>query len=188
MYEYTIQDNVQAKFLKELANEFESAAAILHSQLAQNASELHLETIQKLQPQLSQLRSHKSCFCCLVRMPEKVLDCGHSLCNNCIKIFGRQSPSERYTFVLCSCPLCPSGSAVSTFQTFQFVPPNAGIRVLSLDGGGVRGVIPLIFLGHMEQQLLALGCPLTDHFDFVCGTSAGMDPPQDRFESLLISF
>jgi len=54
------------------------------------------------------------------------------------------------------------------------MPPTAGPRVLSLDGGGIRGVIPLVFLEHIQQEMADLDCPLRDYFDFVCGTSSGM--------------
>jgi uncharacterized protein len=43
-------------------------------------------------------------------------------------------------------------------------------RVLSIDGGGVRGVIPASFLASVEE---ALGESITDYFDLVVGTSTG---------------
>lgn len=50
-------------------------------------------------------------------------------------------------------------------------------RVLTLDGGGTRGVISIAFLKEMETQLRnATGRPdlvLSDVFDFVAGTSVG---------------
>ena len=57
---------------------------------------------------------------------------------------------------------------------FQLVPPTAGIRTLCIDGGGVRGVIPLMFLKHLEDELNGLGGTVSNCFDYVCGTSAGM--------------
>jgi len=42
--------------------------------------------------------------------------------------------------------------------------------VLSLDGGGVRGLIAAVFLQRLEE---ALGRPLGDCFDLVAGTSSG---------------
>lgn len=68
-----------------------------------------------------------------------------------------------------ACILC----GVKGEVIFRFVPPTAGARVLSLDGGGVRGVIPLIFLSHLQSLLSQLECPIQEFFDFVCGTSAG---------------
>jgi patatin-like phospholipase/acyl hydrolase len=43
-------------------------------------------------------------------------------------------------------------------------------RVLSIDGGGVRGLLPVIWLAHLEQQL---DQPLHRYFDLVSGSSIG---------------
>jgi patatin-like phospholipase/acyl hydrolase len=57
---------------------------------------------------------------------------------------------------------------------FKLIPPTAGIRILSMDGGGVRGIIGLTTLVLLERDLSYLGCPIWDVFDFVIGTSSGM--------------
>jgi len=43
-------------------------------------------------------------------------------------------------------------------------------RILSIDGGGVRGVIPAVALAALERRT---GIPVRDQFDFVAGTSTG---------------
>lgn len=43
-------------------------------------------------------------------------------------------------------------------------------RILSLDGGGIRGIMPARMLQKVEEQL---GSPLTKHFDLIAGTSTG---------------
>lgn len=43
-------------------------------------------------------------------------------------------------------------------------------RILCLDGGGIRGVMPARILQKIEQQL---GSPLKEHFDLIAGTSTG---------------
>jgi patatin-like phospholipase/acyl hydrolase len=43
-------------------------------------------------------------------------------------------------------------------------------RVLSIDGGGIRGVIPASFLASVEETL---GESVTDYFDLIVGTSTG---------------
>src|SRR5919106_6495314 len=43
-------------------------------------------------------------------------------------------------------------------------------RILTIDGGGVRGVIPAVALVALED---ALKGRIRDHFDFVAGTSTG---------------
>ena len=48
--------------------------------------------------------------------------------------------------------------------------PNRRIKVLAIDGGGIRGIIPAIILEAFEQ---ALGKPLHEAFDLIAGTSTG---------------
>jgi len=43
-------------------------------------------------------------------------------------------------------------------------------RILSIDGGGIRGVFPAAFLATLED---ALGCRVADYFDLIVGTSTG---------------
>lgn len=43
-------------------------------------------------------------------------------------------------------------------------------RILAIDGGGVRGVIPAVALAALERSV---GGRARDHFDFVAGTSTG---------------
>lgn len=43
-------------------------------------------------------------------------------------------------------------------------------RILSFDGGGIRGLIPAIWLSRLEREL---GGPIADHVDLVAGTSTG---------------
>lgn len=47
---------------------------------------------------------------------------------------------------------------------------QAPIRILSIDGGGIRGIIPALFLAHLEELA---GKPVSQLFDFVAGTSTG---------------
>lgn len=55
--------------------------------------------------------------------------------------------------------------------------PNIHTRILSIDGGGVRGIIPAVILSYLEEKLQQLsGNPearLVDYFDLFAGTSTG---------------
>ncbi|KAJ6854671.1 patatin-like protein 2 [Populus alba x Populus x berolinensis] len=56
--------------------------------------------------------------------------------------------------------------------------PNEGvITILSIDGGGVRGIIPSEVLGYLESILQGLengkDVRIADYFDFIAGTSTG---------------
>ncbi|GMN30002.1 hypothetical protein TIFTF001_002648 [Ficus carica] len=57
-------------------------------------------------------------------------------------------------------------------------PPKYGklITVLSIDGGGIRGIIPAVLLEYLESQLQELDgkdARLADYFDVISGTSTG---------------
>jgi hypothetical protein len=154
------------KFLQDVEVEF----CRLFEQLnGKSAVVIHQDSLKKLRPHIKKFQSHQSCFCCLLRTPEKVLDCGDAFCDVCIKTFGSQYGSEPNRYELPECTIC--GEAHSS--TFTFIPPTAGIRLLSLDGGGVRGIIQLTVLEHLERELVDFGCPLEEYFDSVVGTSSG---------------
>lgn len=49
-------------------------------------------------------------------------------------------------------------------------------RILSIDGGGIRGIIPCQFLANLENDLIhdcGEGSRLCDYFDLIAGTSTG---------------
>ena len=48
--------------------------------------------------------------------------------------------------------------------------PRSVRRVLSLDGGGIRGIIPALVVAHLERQM---GAPASELFDLIVGTSTG---------------
>ncbi|MFS7952378.1 putative patatin-like phospholipase domain, Acyl transferase/acyl hydrolase/lysophospholipase [Helianthus anomalus] len=63
-------------------------------------------------------------------------------------------------------------------QRSPLQPPTYGnlVTILSIDGGGVRGIIPSVildFLEHELQQLDGEDARLADYFDVIAGTSTG---------------
>lgn len=49
-------------------------------------------------------------------------------------------------------------------------------KILSIDGGGIRGIIPAKVLYHLEEEAIkkdGADARLCDYFDLVCGTSTG---------------
>lgn len=56
-------------------------------------------------------------------------------------------------------------------------PPNRPLCLLSLDGGGIRGISELVILEeimHRVGRVLKVETALpADYFDMICGTSTG---------------
>lgn len=56
-------------------------------------------------------------------------------------------------------------------------PTPRKIRILSIDGGGIRGLIPAVILAELEKILQResgnSNARLSDYFDFIAGTSTG---------------
>lgn len=48
-------------------------------------------------------------------------------------------------------------------------------KILSIDGGGIRGILPARILCELEEELARKGAPsgLHQYFDLICGTSTG---------------
>lgn len=53
---------------------------------------------------------------------------------------------------------------------------NKPFKILSIDGGGIRGVFPAMFLANLEAELKSKGVEkwqIYQNFDLICGTSTG---------------
>jgi hypothetical protein len=113
------------------------------------------------------IRSKKTCFVCIRGRPQYRLPCGHIICDNCVWRYGDRS--DVWTFDIHHCFLC---KLETPGINIKFKPPTATARLLSIDGGGARGIIPLIFLQALEERV-GLPYPVQGNFDFVFGTSSG---------------
>lgn len=51
-------------------------------------------------------------------------------------------------------------------------PNNKDFRILTIDGGGIKGIFPTCFIEQLEINYLN-GNSITDYFDLICGTSTG---------------
>lgn len=132
-----------------------------------DAASLHLSNMRRFQHWWSGLFSNKTCLVCLMAQPECAGPCGHSMCEDCIKRFGKRSSIWEDLYDLPSCMLCGAAGWSSRIK-----PLTAGVNILSIDGGGTRGIVPLRFLS-LIQEKLGTACRLQDLFDLVLGTSSG---------------
>src|SRR5690606_35474723 len=65
----------------------------------------------------------------------------------------------------------------SKICTFKKIITNRMKRILSIDGGGIRGIIHGMFIAALEEKLKVLSknpnAHISDYFDFFSGTSTG---------------
>lgn len=124
-------------------------------------------------------KSNKTCFACLQAAPDHILPCGHGFCDECVRDFGALQANHRYRYALHSCVLCLRSftdepcEGGSPTQFVRLIPRCAGIRILTLDGGGVRGIVELALLEKLESRV-GLKLPVRELFDLIVGTSTGM--------------
>ncbi|KAL4948945.1 patatin-like phospholipase [Aspergillus filifer] len=104
-----------------------------------------------------------------------LLSCSHELgkvqsqtiCLYCL-LFGSPASNAEYRFTLSMCLLCLSRNEL----VVEVLPPTMTPTILAIDGGGVRGVIPLEHL-ILIQESLGRDCRLCDVVDLSIGPSSG---------------
>lgn len=132
-----------------------------------SAMQSHRETLACLDLDWSLLKSNKTCLFCLRRAPENILSCGHAMCDVCVRNVGEETLTIDDQYHIDVCLLCRKGRLVAGLK-----PLTAGLRVLSVDGGGTRGVIAIGIL-NLLQSILGNVWRIQDSFDVAYGTSVG---------------
>ena len=133
------------------------------------------EVLGAFATQWRSIKSNRTCFACLYQAPDHFLRCGHSLCPDCIVEFGMPSSRIESCWVVVRCPLCQLSWDYHQ-PVFRLKPKCAGVRVLTLDGGGIRGIIELAILEQVTKKLkgvYGVDVPIRDLFDLIIGTSTG---------------
>lgn len=131
------------------------------------SAKVHEDNLKHQNKYWGWLKSNETCFVCIRRSPEHVLPCGHSICDICVKIFGEVSMSAEEEYIVTGCTLCGAEKSL----TVRMKPATCAARVLSIDGGGPRGVIPLENLEILQGFLGDV--PLCDMIDLTVGCSSG---------------
>ncbi|KAK6519396.1 hypothetical protein TWF281_003230 [Arthrobotrys megalospora] len=99
----------------------------------------------------------KFCYGCLFRQPEYRLPCGHLICGACLKENRNfDTRNESTIAILEECVICGSHSLQEGWPFVVPIRPHlTNPRVLSLDGGGVRGIVQLVILERLEHWLVS---------------------------------
>ncbi|KAI3316635.1 FabD/lysophospholipase-like protein [Xylariaceae sp. AK1471] len=138
------------------------------------AADLHKHAINDFYRSLSNdvtlFSSHSTCFSCLRELPEHALPCGHVLCLPCVREYGIRA--SKTTIELKRCPLHLRDTFWDPPWVVTVKPAHAGVRMLCLDGGGIRGIVELQTLKAIERYL-GPKLPIQYFFDLIVGTSTG---------------
>ena len=78
------------------------------------------------------IKSNLTCLCCVRRIPENILPCGHLLCKACVQAHALNIGQG--LFHMNFCPLHRKETAWPKPALIRFKPDEAGVRVLCLDG------------------------------------------------------
>lgn len=137
--------------------------------LSDTSAAAHLRLLKKFHPQVGRMSTLCSMMC-LQRLPEHKLPCEHAVCDTCIQIHQESNAYDPWLFEMEECPLCHL-----TFTPRIIIKmhnPARGFRVLCLDGGGCRGIIPLKLLQALEDRI-GLPLPVQQNFDMFLAPSSG---------------
>ncbi|KAK4197062.1 putative patatin-like phospholipase [Triangularia verruculosa] len=134
-------------------------------------SALRRELTSEIEPLFLHLFSNKTCLSCLLSSPDHVLPCGHAYCPRCIQELSTPSQLKECAFDMHFCILCDK--YFDPHPTIQFKPRCAGVRILTLDGGGVRGIVELGLVKALEDEIKLPTVRLAEMFDLIVGTSTG---------------
>lgn len=137
---------------------------------AKSSAEIHRENLEQFEDHWHSIRSDRTCFTCLRRRPQYNLHCGHCVCQTCVTNFGDQSRDDPWDFKVRRCFLCKV--VPPREMVVKVPPPTAGAGVLCIDGGGVRGVIPLELMKRIRDRI---GLPIAfqKFFKLAFGVSSG---------------
>ncbi len=156
-----------SSFITLLENEFVKQVEAFSRLSNTSSTTWHQERLFEFKHDWLTISSNDTCFACMMERPQYGLPCGHIICENCVWRFG--SKSDVWTFNVHQCLLCRQ----DTFGVnIKAKPPTATARLLSIDGGGARGIIPLVFLQALEEKI-GLQYPVQENFHYAIGTSSG---------------
>lgn len=93
------------------------------------------------------------------------MSCGHSIYDTYTTLFGIYLPKSD-SQVRVDCLFDNNGELLVNIK-----PPTAGVRIIGINSGGIRGITPLEFLG--ELQKLVGDYPIHDIVNLTVGTSSG---------------
>ena len=180
VYETSPQLVLPSGFVRLLEQEFVRQADVFAALPDASSTEWHRAKLAESKADWLTTRSVKTCFVCFQGRPVDGLGCRgrHIVCRKCFKRLGVQS--DAWTVTVNRCFLCQSETPGISLRD---KPPTATVNLLSIDGGGARGIIPLVFLQVLEEKI-GLPYPVQENFHYIIGTSSGLSIPPTKERAL----
>ncbi|KAI5465163.1 hypothetical protein BGZ63DRAFT_350184 [Mariannaea sp. PMI_226] len=150
---------------KELVSQFDE-----YLSLGSSSVTLHRLNLARAGVRWQKIQSDGTCLVCSCRRPQyALLGCIHSICQSCVTVFYPCAGEDPNVYHVDACILCDTKTEG---QIVRIKPPTARARVLSIDGGGARALVPLENLRAL-QNAVGLPYPVQRNFDVAVGTSSG---------------
>ncbi|KAL4888218.1 patatin-like phospholipase [Aspergillus ambiguus] len=130
---------------------------LVEGQIVEQFDQLHRTGVSSSQSRKRQLQAQSGQLCSIR---------SNRICLLCL-VFGSPAVGVEYRFTLASCLCCLYQRPL----VVDVLPPTMNPTILAIDGGGVRGVIPLEYLNLIQEALGSY--PLRDLVDLGIGTSSG---------------
>lgn len=160
--------NLPSDFMWLLEREF--IAQLAQAEGAGSTARWHWSQMERFRSITAEIFSNRTCFSCIRRAPYRAFPCGHSVCRSCIRLFFLRPNEESRANQAHLCHQCGCGVPLSDKS---LIPHTAKPSVLSIDGGGIRGIGPLMILKAIKDEVGILGHEPQDNFDVKVGTSSG---------------
>ena len=134
----------------------------------ETAVQRHCNNLKENYRYWTPLKSHKTCFFYVRRLPETTLSCEYAICEKCVITFRSLRGVREACYKVPQCILYLAEG--KTRVRIKLL--TAGVRILSIDGGGIRGVVPLEFLSLLQLEV-GNEILLETLFNQAFGTSSG---------------
>jgi hypothetical protein len=168
---------LRSGFINLVEKRFLEYFARSNEQHGKPPTEIHRENLERFQDRWHNIRSDSTCFTCLSRRPQYSQQCGHCICHTCVLNFGDQSTEDPWDFKVRQCFLCKV--MLPEEMVVREHPPTAGVGLLCLDGGGVRGIMSLELMKRIRDRI-NLPIPFQKFFKVTFGVSSGWFTPYDQ--------
>jgi hypothetical protein len=169
-------------WLENTARAYRDCDSVLES------ARLHIEQLRNHRVYLASVDYGYRCAACLQESWAHLLPCEHGLCTLCLRAcHGKELSGCRMHIY--ECPVCEQNIGSTCIR--GFVPPTASLRVLALDGGGIKGLVQLQILEHLLDKVRLSGAiHISSLFDLMVGSSIGngMIYFLHTFENITLTF